>query len=63
MSNNNKKNPAEAACYAAGVGVAATLRGMGSAVGGTSVAIVAAPVIAAGTVVELVAYGLKKIFD
>lgn len=36
---------------------------MGLAVGGTAVAIGAAPVVAAGAVVGLAAYGIKKLFD
>jgi hypothetical protein len=36
---------------------------MGLAVGGTAVGIGAAPVVAAGAVVGLAAYGFKKIFD
>ncbi|MBA2749225.1 MAG: hypothetical protein H0U45_10925 [Tatlockia sp.] len=48
---------------AAGAGVAATVGGMGLAVGGTAVAIGSAPVVAAGTLVGLAAYGLKKLFD
>lgn len=48
---------------AVGVGVSAVVGGMGLAVGGTAVAIGAAPVIAAGAVVGLAAYGLKKLFD
>ncbi|MGF1538229.1 MAG: hypothetical protein ACFB4J_17330 [Elainellaceae cyanobacterium] len=46
---------------AAGAGVAATVGGMGLAVGGTAVAITAAPVVAAGAVVGVAAYGLKKV--
>lgn len=48
---------------AAGAGVAATVGGMGLAVGGTAVAIGAAPVVAAGVVVGIAAYGLKKLFE
>ncbi|NJL41639.1 MAG: hypothetical protein HC899_36850 [Leptolyngbyaceae cyanobacterium SM1_4_3] len=46
----------------AGWGAAATVGGMGLAAGGTAVAITAAPVIAAGAVVGLAAYGLRKVF-
>ena len=65
--NNNDFETAEAVGFAAtgavaGAGVAATVGGMGLAVGGTAVAITAAPVIAAGAVVGLAAYTLKKVF-
>ncbi len=48
---------------AAGAGVAATVGNMGLAGAFGGVAIGAAPVVAAGAVVGLAAYGLKKIFD
>jgi hypothetical protein len=64
MSNNTKEAAAYAAGgAAAGAGLAATVGGMGLAVGGTAVAITAAPVVAAGAVVGLAAYGLKKAFS
>jgi hypothetical protein len=44
-----------------GAGVAALVVGMGLAVGGTAVAIVASPVIAASAVVGLAAYRLKNL--
>ena len=48
---------------AAGAVVTEVFGGTGLAVGGTAIAIGAAPVIAAGAVVGLAAYGLKKIFE
>jgi hypothetical protein len=64
-NNGNSESLGEAAAFtaggaAAGAGVAATVGGMGLAVGGTAVAITAAPVIAAGAVVGLAVFGLKK---
>lgn len=61
------KDKAEAAMYtaggaAAGLGVASTVGGMGLAVGGTAIAITAAPVVAGGAVIGLAAYGFKKAF-
>ncbi|MEK8017734.1 MAG: hypothetical protein VSS75_012755 [Candidatus Parabeggiatoa sp.] len=47
---------------AAGAGTSATLGGMGLAVGGTAVGIGMTPVVVAGIVVGLAAYGLKKAF-
>jgi hypothetical protein len=44
----------------AGAGLSATIGGMGLAVGGTAVGIGMAPVIAAGVVVGLGAYGVSK---
>lgn len=57
-------NSIEAAAYAtggavAGGVVASTVGGMGLAVGGTAFSIGAVPVVAAGAVVGLAAYGLK----
>jgi hypothetical protein len=69
MENKNKDGDVvEAAAFAAGgaaagAGVAGAVGGMGLAVGGGAVAIGAAPVIAAGAIVGLAAYGLKKIFS
>jgi hypothetical protein len=67
MSNNN--NPAEAAAFAVGGaltggGVAATVGGIGllAPAAGIAVGIGAAPVVAAGAVVGLAAYGIKKAF-
>jgi len=48
---------------AVGAGVSAVVGGMGLAVGGTAVAIGMAPVVAAGAVVGLAGYGLKKFLD
>lgn len=67
MSKNND-NAKEAGMYAAGgaatgAGVSATLGGMGLAVGGTAVGIGMAPVAAAGGIVGLAAYGVKKGFS
>ena len=47
----------------AGVGVSATVGGMGLAVAGTAVGIGAAPVAAAGAVVGSAAYGAKKAIE
>ena len=44
----------------AGAGLSATIGGMGLAVGGTAVGIGMAPVIAAGVIVGLGAYGVSK---
>jgi len=68
VTEDNFDKAKEAAAYAgagmaAGVVVAEIVGGMGLAVGGTAVAIGAAPVIAAGAVVGLAALGLKKIFE
>jgi len=69
MSKKRKENDLQEAAgftaggAAAGAGVAATVGGMGLAVGGTAVGIGMAPVVAAGAVVGLAAYGLKKVFD
>ncbi len=69
MANQDKETEkVEAAAYAAGgaaagAGVAAAVGGMGLAVGGGAVAIGAAPVIAAGAIVGLAAYGIKKLFS
>jgi hypothetical protein len=69
MSNHkdDSKDNAEVVGYvaggaAAGAGVAGAVGGMGLAVGGTAVAIGAAPVVAAGAVIGLAVYGLKKAF-
>ena len=68
MSNENKSNePAKAAGAAVAGGVAgaatsAVVGGMGLSVGGTAVAIGAAPVIAVGVVVGLAGYGIYRIF-
>jgi len=45
-----------------GAAVASTVGGMGLAVGGTAIAITAAPVVAGGAVIGLAAYGFKKAF-
>ncbi|UBF24812.1 hypothetical protein K9N68_24600 [Kovacikia minuta CCNUW1] len=45
---------------AAGAGFSSMIGGMGLAVGGTAFSIGIAPVAAAGTVIGLAAYGLKK---
>ena len=48
----------------AGAAAAEIIGGMGLAVGGTAIAIEAAPVIAAGAVVGMAAYGVKSaLFD
>ncbi|MEH2274076.1 MAG: hypothetical protein V7K40_04490 [Nostoc sp.] len=65
MSNNNG---AEAAGYAVGGaaggwGLAAVVGNMGLAGAFGGIAIGAAPVIAAGAVVGLAAYGIKKALD
>lgn len=52
-----------AAGAAAGVVAAEVIGDMGLAVGGTAVAIGAAPVIAAGAVVGMAAYGFKKFLE
>jgi hypothetical protein len=68
MAKERKDNNAvEVAAFAAGgaaagAGVAASVGGMGLAVGGTAFAITATPVVAAGAVVGLAIYGLKKAF-
>ena len=68
MSRYNKdNNAAEAVVFVAGgaatgAGVAATVGTMGLVFGGTAVAITAAPVVAAGAVFGMAAYGLKKLF-
>lgn len=64
MSKSN--NAGEAAGFvaggvAAGAGLSAWLGGMGLAVGGTAIGIGMAPVVAAGAVVGLAAYGVKKL--
>ena len=51
---------AAATSGAAGAGLSATIGGMGLAVGGTAVGIGMAPVIAAGVIVGLGAYGVRK---
>jgi hypothetical protein len=48
---------------ALGAGISSVVGGMGLAVGGTAIGIGAAPVVAAGAVVGLAAYGFKKLFD
>lgn len=69
MTQQNENNkPIEAAAFTAGGAVAggvvaSTVGGMGLAVGGTAFSIGAAPVVAAGAVVGLAAYGLKQAFD
>jgi hypothetical protein len=69
---SDKNNGAEAAGYAAagaaaggaaGAGFFAWIGGMGLAVGGTALSIGMAPVIAAGTVAGLAAYGVKKALE
>jgi len=65
MNENEMK---EAAGFTAGGAAAipapaAAVGGMGLAVGGTAIAIGTAPVVAAGAVVGLAAYGLKKAFN
>jgi hypothetical protein len=63
--NNRVRRLGEAAAFvgvgsASGAVVASVAGGMGLAVGGTAVAITAAPVVIAGSIVGLAAYGLKK---
>jgi hypothetical protein len=57
---------AAAACAGAGAAAggvtAASVGGMGLAVGGTAVSIGAAPVVAAGAVLGLAAYGMYRLF-
>ncbi|MGB3191224.1 MAG: hypothetical protein WBB43_17605 [Limnoraphis sp.] len=48
---------------AAGAGVSTFLGGMGLAVAGTAFSIGMAPVVGAGAVVGLAAYGVKKVID
>ncbi|WP_414751896.1 hypothetical protein [Anabaena sp. CCY 9910] len=67
MSKNPKSdnNGLEAAGYAAagaaaGAGLSATVGGMGLALMGTAVGVGMAPVAAAGAIVGLAAYGVKK---
>jgi hypothetical protein len=69
MDNNDNSNFGEAAGFAAGGavlggGAAATLGGIGvlAPAAGIAVGIGAAPVVAAGAVVGLAAYGIKKAF-
>jgi uncharacterized transporter YbjL len=63
--NNRVRRLGEVAAFA-GVGsasgavVASMVGGMGLAIGGTAVAITAAPVVVAGSIVGLAAYGLRK---
>ncbi|MCP6761145.1 MAG: hypothetical protein NHB32_20925 [Fischerella sp. CENA71] len=64
----SKNNGTEAAVFAAGgaaggAGLAAIVGNMGLAGGFGGIAIGAAPVIAAGAVVGLAAYGIKKAFN
>jgi hypothetical protein len=69
MTKNRKEDDVKEASgfaaggAAAGAGVAAMLGNMGLAGAFGGIAIGAAPVIAAGTVVGLAAYGVKKLFD
>ena len=69
MSKKHKdNNSAKAAGYAAGgaaagAGIAGVVGNMGLAGAFGGIAIGAAPVIAAGAVVGLAAYGLKKAFE
>ncbi len=64
MSNNAQEAAGFAAGGAvAGVGVASVVGNMGLAGAFGGIAIGAAPVVAAGAVVGLAAYGLKKLFD
>lgn len=61
----SEDNLKEAAAFAAGGAVAGAgagtlLGGMGLAVGGTAIGIGMAPVVAAGAVVGLAAFGIKK---
>lgn len=61
----SEDNLKEAAAFtaggaAAGAGAGALLGGMGLAVGGTAIGIGMAPVVAAGAVVGLAAFGLTK---
>jgi len=69
MSKNRKdEDIKEASGFAAGgavagAGLAAVVGNMGLAGAFGGIAIGAAPVIAAGTVVGLAAYGVKKLFD
>ena len=58
--SDKSNNTVEAAAYAADGVAAATVGGMVLAVAGTAVGIGAAPVIAAGAVVGLAAYEIKK---
>jgi hypothetical protein len=63
-----KKDFSEAAGFAAGggilgAGIASVVGNMGLAGAFGGIAIGAAPVIAAGSVVGMAAYGMKKIFD
>ena len=58
-------NAQEAGMYAAGgaaggAGLSAAVGGMGLAVGGGAVGIGMAPVVGAGAIVGLAAYGIKK---
>lgn len=64
MSDTND-SAKEAGMFAAGgavggAGLSAMLGGMGLAVGGTAVGIGMAPVVGAGAIVGLAAYGIKK---
>ena len=68
MSQKKEQDVQSAVAYTAGGAVAggavaATVGGMGLAVGGTAVAIGTAPVVAVGAVVGLAAYGVKKLFE
>ncbi len=61
-------NAQEAGIYAAGgaaggAGLSTMLGGMGLAVGGTAVSIGMAPIVGAGAIVGLAAYGVKKGFS
>jgi PPE-repeat protein len=63
-----KKDFSEAAGFAAGgsvlgAGIASVVGNMGLAGAFGGIAISATPVIAAGTIVGMAAYGMKKIFD
>lgn len=65
---SKKKKAAEAAGFAAGgsaagAGVAAIVGNMGLAGAFGGIAIGATPVVCAGAVVGMAAYGIKKVFD
>ena len=68
MAKNNEQDSidkvVDAGLHAAGgAGVAAVVGGMGLAVGGGAVAIGMLPVAAAGAVVGLAVYGIKKAME
>ena len=68
LKKNKDKELKEVAGFAAsgsamGAGVAAIVGNMGLAGGFGAVAVGAAPVVSAGAVIGIAAYGIKKVFE